>query len=78
MYRSGDSKLPIISDIAIDNQMHMALENFLRRIPQNTTLVGEIKQFLPIPEGFPIQSGLVELKNGTASFASLLGTCSNN
>jgi hypothetical protein len=34
--------------------------------------VGEIKRFLPIPEGSPIHSGLVELKNGTVSFVSLL------
>ena len=50
---------------------HFALENQLRRIPENTTLVGEIKQFLPVPEGSPIQYGLVELKNGTVSFVSL-------
>ncbi|KAI9573778.1 hypothetical protein HD554DRAFT_2166551 [Boletus coccyginus] len=55
-----------------NNQMHIALENYLRRIPQNTTLVGEIKQFLPIPEGSPIQSGLVELKNGTARIDSVI------
>ena len=68
MYRSNDSKLPIIPDIAIDNLTHYALENSLRRIPQNTTLVEEIKQFFPIPEGSPIQSGFVELKNGTVGF----------
>lgn len=43
-------------------------------IPRNTTLVGEIKQFLPMPEGFPVQSGLIELKNGTVSFV-FLGMC---
>ncbi|KAF8438900.1 hypothetical protein L210DRAFT_3612667 [Boletus edulis BED1] len=48
-----------------DGRLHYRLENYMRRIPKNTTLVGEIKQFLPIPEGSPIQSGLVELKNGT-------------
>ncbi|KAF8127436.1 hypothetical protein EV363DRAFT_1515362 [Boletus edulis] len=44
---------------------HITLESRLRRIPDNTTLVGEIEQFLPIPEGSPIQSGFVKLKNGT-------------
>ncbi|KAG8221572.1 hypothetical protein J3R82DRAFT_1814 [Butyriboletus roseoflavus] len=48
-----------------ESRLHYRLENYMRRIPQNTTLVGEIKQFLPISEGSPIQSGLVELKNGT-------------
>ncbi|KAF8553186.1 FAD/NAD(P)-binding domain-containing protein [Imleria badia] len=48
-----------------DRRWHYRLENYVRRIPKNTTLVGEIKQFLPIPEGSPIQAGLVELKNGT-------------
>ncbi|KAI9573779.1 hypothetical protein HD554DRAFT_2052569 [Boletus coccyginus] len=48
-----------------NNRTHRPLADKLRRIPQNTTLVGEIKQFLPIPEGSPIQSGLVELMNGT-------------
>ncbi|KAG6374681.1 FAD/NAD(P)-binding domain-containing protein [Boletus reticuloceps] len=47
------------------NQTHITLESRLRRIPDNTTLVGEIEQFLPIPEGSPIQSGFVKLKNGT-------------
>jgi hypothetical protein len=60
-----------IFDTVIDNTTHVALENQLRRIPKNTTLVGEIEQFLPVPEGSPIQSGLVELKNGTVSFVSL-------
>ncbi|KAF9240430.1 hypothetical protein BU15DRAFT_45877 [Melanogaster broomeanus] len=45
--------------------VHYRLENFLRRIPRNTTFVGELKSFLPIPEGTPIQSGLIELINGT-------------
>ncbi|KAF8555876.1 FAD/NAD(P)-binding domain-containing protein [Imleria badia] len=40
-------------------------EKYMRRIPENTTLIGEIRQFLPIPEGSPIQSALVKLKNGT-------------
>ena len=46
------------------------LEKTMRRLPMNTTLVGEIKQFLPIPEGSPIQLGLVELMNGTVGFLS--------
>ncbi|KAI9463494.1 hypothetical protein HD554DRAFT_2175592 [Boletus coccyginus] len=41
------------------------LEDIGNWIPRNTTLVGEIKPFLPMPEGFPVQSGLIELKNGT-------------
>ncbi|KAN0086218.1 hypothetical protein V8E55_007352 [Tylopilus felleus] len=48
-----------------DRRAHYRLENYMRRIPKNTTLVGEIKQFLPIPEGSTIQSGRVELMNGT-------------
>ena len=44
----------------------------MRRVPKNTTLVGEIKQFLPIPEGSPIQSGLVELTNGTVRIVLLV------
>ncbi|KAF8553187.1 FAD/NAD(P)-binding domain-containing protein [Imleria badia] len=48
-----------------DRRWHWRLENYVRRLPKNTTCVGEIKQFLPIPEGSPIQAGLVELKNGT-------------
>ncbi|KAF8556440.1 FAD/NAD(P)-binding domain-containing protein [Imleria badia] len=48
-----------------NNATHFSLANQLRRIPQNTTLVGEIKQFLPISEGSSIQYGHVELKNGT-------------
>ncbi|KAF8556442.1 FAD/NAD(P)-binding domain-containing protein [Imleria badia] len=48
-----------------NNTTHLALENSLRWIPKNTTFVGEIDRFLPIPEGSPIQSGLVELKNDT-------------
>ncbi|KAN0088857.1 hypothetical protein V8E55_005914 [Tylopilus felleus] len=38
------------------NATHLPLKNQLRRIPKNTTLVGEIKRFLPIPDGSPIQS----------------------
>ncbi|KAF8556436.1 FAD/NAD(P)-binding domain-containing protein [Imleria badia] len=48
-----------------NNATHFSPESNLRRIPKNTTLVGEIDRFLSIPEGSPIQSGLVELKNGT-------------
>ncbi|KAF8556439.1 FAD/NAD(P)-binding domain-containing protein [Imleria badia] len=48
-----------------DNATHEPLENQRRRILKNTTLVGEIERFLPISEGSPIQSGHVELKNGT-------------
>ncbi|KAF9240428.1 hypothetical protein BU15DRAFT_74021 [Melanogaster broomeanus] len=48
-----------------DTTAHYRLENFLRRLPSNTTFVGELKSFLPIPEGTPIQSGLIELINGT-------------
>ncbi|KAH0836316.1 hypothetical protein J3R83DRAFT_7865 [Lanmaoa asiatica] len=48
-----------------DHTQHYRMANAMRRIPKNTTLVGEIEQFLPIPEGSQIQSGLVELKNGT-------------
>ncbi|KAF8553185.1 FAD/NAD(P)-binding domain-containing protein [Imleria badia] len=48
-----------------DRRSHYRLENFVPRIPRNTTLVGEIKQFLPVPKGSPIQAGLVELNNGT-------------
>ena len=66
------SDLYIIFDTVIDNATHIPLEIHLRRIPTNTTRVGEIKRFLPIPEGFPIQSGLVELKNGTVSSSRLI------
>ncbi|KAF9233778.1 hypothetical protein BU15DRAFT_53455, partial [Melanogaster broomeanus] len=45
--------------------VHHRLENFVLRLPGNTTFVGELKSFLPIPEGTPIQSGLIELINGT-------------
>ncbi|KAF9229990.1 hypothetical protein BU15DRAFT_69582, partial [Melanogaster broomeanus] len=48
-----------------DTTAHYRLENFLHRLPRNTTFVGELKSFLPIPEGTPIQSGLIELVNGT-------------
>ncbi|KAI9573780.1 hypothetical protein HD554DRAFT_2201978 [Boletus coccyginus] len=58
-------RLFIIFNNVIGNTTHLSLENHLRRIPKNTTLVGEIKRLFPIPEGFPIQSGFVELKNGT-------------
>ena len=58
-------------DTVTENTTHYALENEFPRIPKNTTLVGEIARFLPIPEGSPIQSGLIELKNGTVSFVSL-------
>ncbi|KAG8215014.1 hypothetical protein J3R82DRAFT_8420 [Butyriboletus roseoflavus] len=50
---------------AKDSTSRNRLEMTVRRLPKNATLVGEIKQFLPIPEGSPIQSGLVELMNGT-------------
>lgn len=58
-------------DVVVDSRAHYRPENYIRRIPKNTTLVGEINQFLPISEGSPIHSGLVELKNGTVRFFSL-------
>ena len=63
--------LTMTFDTTVDDHMHYAKENDLRRIPKNTTLIGEIEQFLPIPEGSPIQSGRVVLKNGTVGFISL-------
>ncbi|KAF9240424.1 hypothetical protein BU15DRAFT_45765 [Melanogaster broomeanus] len=48
-----------------DTTAHYRLENYLHRVPRNTTFVGELKSFLPIAEGTPIQSGLIELVNGT-------------
>ncbi|KAF8556446.1 FAD/NAD(P)-binding domain-containing protein [Imleria badia] len=48
-----------------NNGTPFALETRLRRLPKNTTLVGEIERFLPLSKGSSIQSGHVELKNGT-------------
>ncbi|KAF8550557.1 FAD/NAD(P)-binding domain-containing protein [Imleria badia] len=48
-----------------NNGTHSALENEFRRIPKNTSLVGEIERFLPLSDESSIQSGHVELKNGT-------------
>ncbi|KAG9309498.1 hypothetical protein JVU11DRAFT_10469 [Chiua virens] len=44
---------------------HCGLERPRRRIPENTTLIGEIDQFLPVPDRSSIQSGPIKLKNGT-------------
>ena len=72
MYQVAVKKL-LTTHTVIDNKTRYVLENEHRRIPPNTTLVGEIKQFLPISEGSPIQSGHVELKNGTVSSCLFLG-----
>lgn len=52
----------------------MSGSEILRRIPKNTTLIGEINQFLHIPKDYPTQSGLIELRNGTVRSISLPGT----
>ncbi|KAH7907114.1 hypothetical protein BJ138DRAFT_1215706 [Hygrophoropsis aurantiaca] len=44
---------------------HYRVINYLRRVPQNTTIVSEIKQFLPLASGASFESGQIELKNGT-------------
>ncbi|KAF8993639.1 hypothetical protein BDQ17DRAFT_1401601 [Cyathus striatus] len=44
---------------------HFDLKTFLRRLPANTTIVPEIRQFLPLKEGERIEEGRVELGNGT-------------
>ena len=45
---------------------HFELRDYLYRLPQNVTLVPEIKRFLPI--GSQFNEGQVELVNGSVSF----------
>ncbi|EGO03160.1 hypothetical protein SERLA73DRAFT_174607 [Serpula lacrymans var. lacrymans S7.3] len=57
----------IYQSIRPDNSTtaHYALINYLRRLPRNTTIVPEIKRFLPLDEDATIQSAGIELVNGT-------------
>ncbi|KIJ63826.1 hypothetical protein HYDPIDRAFT_112795 [Hydnomerulius pinastri MD-312] len=48
-----------------DSAAHYRLANYMRRIPKNTTFVGEISRFIPVNEGQSMQSSQIELKNGT-------------
>ncbi|EIW77433.1 FAD/NAD(P)-binding domain-containing protein [Coniophora puteana RWD-64-598 SS2] len=46
------------------NERYSAI-NFLARLPRNTTIIPEIKQFLPLEEGATFETSKIELANGT-------------
>ncbi|KAH7921864.1 FAD/NAD(P)-binding domain-containing protein [Leucogyrophana mollusca] len=55
----------VYQSIRANPAAHYRVVNYLRRIPSNTTIVSEIKQFLPLDADAPFESGRIELKNGT-------------
>ncbi|WVF68313.1 hypothetical protein IAT40_003078 [Kwoniella sp. CBS 6097] len=48
-----------------DPRAPVSRQTHLTTVPSNTTFIGEIKSFHPVPEGKPISEGKIELLNGS-------------
>ena len=55
------------TDLSPEPDRRPLRQAILSRVPSNTTVIGEIKAFLPLADGQDITDGEIELVNGTVS-----------